>query len=116
MKIENNYAKVATYEGKIGEVKKIVLLYSGGLDTSVILKWLQDTYKAQVITLTINLGQQHDDLEAIRQKALKFGAIKAIAADAKDEFANEFLSLGIKANIQYQGDYHISTISRAIIN
>ncbi|MDO8583288.1 MAG: argininosuccinate synthase, partial [bacterium] len=61
----------------MGEVKKVVLLYSGGLDTSVMLKWIQDNYKVKVVTLTADLGQQHDDLEAIRQKALKFGAVEA---------------------------------------
>src|SRR5882762_8843238 len=68
------YKKVASYEAEVGEVKKVLLLYSGGLDTSVMLKWIQDNYKCQVVTLTADLGQQHDDLEAIKQKALKFGA------------------------------------------
>ena len=86
---KTSYVKVASYEAKLGEVKKVVLLYSGGLDTSVMLKWIQDQYKAEVIALTIDLGQQNDDLKAIKQKALKFGAIKAITLDAKKEFAEE---------------------------
>src|SRR3989344_6740949 len=98
MKQETDYTKVASYEAKAGEVKKILLLYSGGLDTSVMLKWIQDTYHAEVITLTADLGQQHDDLEAIKAKALKFGAKKAVALDVKEEFANEYLAKGIKAN------------------
>lgn len=109
MKTQTNYLKVSSYEGRIGEVKKVVLLYSGGLDTSVILKWIQDVYRAQVVALTIDIGQQADDLEAIRQKALKLGAVKAYVIDAKDEFANEYIAKGIKANASYQGDYHLST-------
>ncbi|HCM52215.1 TPA: argininosuccinate synthase [Candidatus Saccharibacteria bacterium] len=116
MKSKNNYFKVASYEAKVGEVKKILLLYSGGLDTSVMLKWIKDHYKAEVIALTLDLGQQHDDLEAVKQKALKLGALKAITLDVKDEFANEYLAKGIKANASYQGDYHLSTpIGRAIL-
>lgn len=115
MKSKTNYIKVASYEAKVGEVKKVVLLYSGGLDTSVMLKWIQDQYKAQVIALTLDIGQQRDDLEAIRQKALRFGAVKAIVLDAKEEFATEYLAKGIKANACYQGDYHLSTaMGRAI--
>lgn len=110
------YHKVASYEGKKESIKKVVLLYSGGLDTSVLLKWIQDEYKAKVITLTLDLGQQHDDLEAIKQKALKFGAVKAVALDVKEEFANEYLAKGIKANAHYQGEYHLSTpMARAIL-
>lgn len=116
MNTKTSYIKVASHEAKQGEIKKVVLLYSGGLDTSVMLKWIQDQYKVQVIALTLNLGQQHDDLEAIRQKALKFGAIKAIASDVREEFAKEYISCGIKANACYQGNYHLSTpIGRAIL-
>lgn len=106
---KTEYIKVSSYEGRKGEVKKVVLLYSGGLDTSVMLKWIQDEYKAQVIALTIDIGQQADDLEEIRKKALKLGAIKAYVVDAKEEFANEYIAKGIKANASYQGNYHLST-------
>ncbi|PIZ57644.1 argininosuccinate synthase [bacterium (Candidatus Torokbacteria) CG_4_10_14_0_2_um_filter_35_8] len=105
----NKYTKVSSYEAKKGEVKKVVLLYSGGLDTSVMLKWIQDEYKAKVIALTIDIGQQADDLTAIRKKALKVGAYRAYVIDAKDEFAEEYISKGIKANASYQGPYHLST-------
>lgn len=116
MKSKTTYTKVASYEAEIGEVKKVLLLYSGGLDTSVMLKWLQDEYKVEVVTLTADLGQQHDNLEAIRQKALKFGAVEALVLDLKEEFANEYLAKGIKANASYQGDYHLSTpMGRAIL-
>lgn len=116
MKTKTTYTKIASYEAKVGEVKKVLLLYSGGLDTSVMLKWIQDHYKAKVIALTVDIGQQKDDLEEIKKKALKFGAIKAITLDAKNEFANEFITKGIKANASYQGDYHLSTpIGRALL-
>lgn len=116
MKQKTNYMKVSSYEGKIGQIKKVLLLYSGGLDTSVMLKWIQDQYKVKVIALILDLGQQHDDLEAIKKKALKLGAVKAIALDVKEEFANEYISKGIKANASYQGNYHLSTpMGRAIL-
>jgi argininosuccinate synthase len=109
MKTTVPYIKVSSYEGKKGEVKRVVLLYSGGLDTSMMLKWIQDEYEAEVIALTIDIGQQADDLEAIRKKALKLGAIEAVVVDAKKEFAYHYLAKGIKANASYQGSYHMST-------
>ncbi|MBI3620383.1 argininosuccinate synthase [Candidatus Roizmanbacteria bacterium] len=109
MQKNHEYFKIGSYEGKKGEVKKIVLLYSGGLDTSVMIKWIQDEYKAEVIALTIDIGQQADDLEEVRKKALKLGAIKALVIDAKDEFADEYIAKGIRANASYQGNYHLST-------
>ena len=116
MKNITNYIKVSSYEAKIGEAKKVLLLYSGGLDTSVMLKWIKDNYKCQVVTLTADIGQQHDDLESIKQKALKFGAVQALILDLKDEFADEYLAKGIKANACYQGDYHLSTpMGRAVL-
>jgi len=115
MKTNTNYIKVSSYEAKKGSVKKVLLLYSGGLDTSVMLKWIADTYNAEVVTLTMDLGQQGDDLTAIQKKALTFGATKAIVLDVKKEFAEEYIALGIKANASYQGEYHLSTpIGRAI--
>lgn len=105
----SEYVKVSSYEGRKGEIRKVVLLYSGGLDTSVMLKWIQDFYHAQVVALTIDIGQQADDLEAIRQKALNLGAVKAYVIDAKKEFAYHYLAKGIKANARYQGDYHLAT-------
>jgi len=109
MRKDKIYYKVASYEGKKGKVKRVVLLYSGGLDTSVMLKWIQEEYKAEVIALTLDIGQQADDLEKIRRKALKLGAIKAYVIEAKDEFAHDYISRGIKANGMYQGRYYLST-------
>ena len=88
MKNSTKYIKVASHEAQIGEFDKVLLLYSGGLDTSVMLKWIKDNYHAEVYTLTLDIGQQKDDLKAIQQKALKTGAKKAIIYDAKDEFAD----------------------------
>jgi len=112
---KNTYQKVASYEVKDDAVDKVLLLYSGGLDTSVMLKWMQDHYGAKITTLTLDIGQQKDDLEAIRKKALKLGAEDAIVLDVKSEFADLFIAKGIKANASYQGEYHLSTpIGRAI--
>jgi len=109
MNKDTSYIKVSSYEGKKGEVKKVVLLYSGGLDTSVMIKWIKEEYKAEVIALAIDIGQQADDMEEIRLKALKLGAVKSIVIDAKDEFAEDYIAKGIKANASYQGSYHLST-------
>lgn len=106
---KSEYVKVASHEAKKGEVKKVVLLYSGGLDTSVMLKWIQDEYKAEVIALTIDIGQQADDLKQIKDKAIKLGAVKSFVIDAKDEFANEYITKGIKANANYQHRYRLAT-------
>jgi len=109
MKKDSNYKIYASHEAKIGEVKKCVLLYSGGLDTSVMLKWIQDVYKCEVVALTIDLGQQADDLEEIKKKAIFLGAISAYVLDCKDEFAEKYISKWIKANASYQWNYHLST-------
>lgn len=109
MQKRTEYVKVSSYEGRKGEVKKVVLLYSGGLDTSVLIKWIKEQYKADVIALTIDIGQLTDDLEEVRKKALSLGAVKAFVIDAKDEFAEEYIAKGIKANASYQGYYHLST-------
>lgn len=116
MKTQTNMPKITNYEAQKGNVKKVVLLYSGGLDTSVMLKWIQEEYKAEVITLTADLGQSQFDLEAIKQKAIKTGAIKAYIEDLKDEFADNYISLAIKANALYGDKYPLSSsIARYLI-
>ena len=87
---------------------KFVLAYSGGLDTSVLIKYLQERCKAQVITVTVDVGQG-DDLKAIGEKAKKLGVLKNVAIDAKDEFVKEYIFPAIKANALYEGKYPIST-------
>ncbi len=114
---ESNYVKIASYEAKKGEFSKCLLLYSGGLDTSVMLKWIQEEYDCQIIALTINLGQKVDNLDEIKQKALNIGAKEAIVYDARDEFADIIISEAIKANADYQGGYALSTpLGRVIIS
>ena len=115
MDSKNTYQKVASYEVKDGKIDSVLLLYSGGLDTSVMLKWMQDHYGAKITTLTLDIGQQKDDLDAIKKKALTLGAVRAIVLDAKKEFAEGVIAKGIKANAAYQGEYHLSTpMGRAI--
>ena len=109
MNSETTYKKIASHEAHKHEVKKCVLLYSGGLDTSVMLKWIQDEYQAEVIALTLDVGQQADDLEAIKHKALNLGAAQALVLDVKDEAAEKYIARAIKANACYQGNYHLST-------
>ena len=78
----------------------VVLAYSGGLDTSVAVKWIMDTYKMDVITLTIDLGT-HEDLESIRQRALDVGAVKALVIDATEELVDYFLWPALQAGALY---------------
>ena len=101
---ETTYKKVASHEAHKGTFNTCLLLYSGGLDTSVMLKWIQEEYECDVIALTINIGQKADDLDAIKKKALDLGAKDAIMYDAKDEFA-ELCMEAVKANADYQGGY-----------
>lgn len=117
MKNDTKYIKVASYEAKKGTFKKCLLLYSGGLDTSVMLKWIQEEYNCQVVALTLDIGQTADDLDEIKQKALDLGAVDAVVYDAKEQFANELLSMAIKANADYQGGYALLTpLGRVIIS
>jgi argininosuccinate synthase len=108
MQKDTAYVKVASHEARKGSFKKCLLLYSGGLDTSVMLKWIQEEYDCEVVALTVDIGQTADDLEAIKQKALDLGAIEAITYDAKQRFADEILAMSIKANTDYQGGYALS--------
>jgi argininosuccinate synthase len=78
-----------TYEADPSHVHRVLLLYSGGLDTSVMLKWIQEQYQAEVVALTVNLGQPGEDYDVIRGKALKLGAIDCHVVDAREEFARE---------------------------
>lgn len=116
-KDQTNYKKVASYEAHPGEFSRCLLLYTGGLDTSVILKWIKEKYNCDVITLTLDIGQQVDDLKAIEEKAKKLGAVKTITYDARNDFAELILAKAIKANADYQGGYALSTpLGRVIIS
>src|SRR5919198_3055554 len=101
--------KTASYEALPGEVGRVLLLYSGGLDTSVMLKWIQDEYDAEVVALTVNLGQPGEDFEVVRGKALNLGAIDAQVVDARKEFARDYVVPAIKANALYGGGYPLFT-------
>ncbi len=95
--------------------EKIVLAYSGGLDTSVAIKWLQDSYHYDVIAVSADLGEGKD-LQAIKDKALMVGAIQAHILDVKSEFAQYYLTKALKANALYEGVYPlISALSRPLI-
>jgi argininosuccinate synthase len=99
------------------DIKKVVLAYSGGLDTSVILKWLQDTYHCEIVTFTADLGQG-EELEPARAKAIKFG-IKPeniFIDDLRDEFVRDFVFPMFRANTIYEGEYLLGTsIARPLI-
>ncbi len=109
------YQKITAYEAVKGETKKIVLLYSGSLFTNVLIPWLKNAYKAEVITVTVDLGQK-EDFENLKKQAYKYGAQKALIIDAKEEFAKNYITRVIKANASYQGSYHLLTpLSRPLL-
>jgi argininosuccinate synthase len=101
--------QTASYLADPSEVGRVLLLYSGGLDTSVMLKWIQDQYGAEVVALTVNLGQPGEDYEVIRGKALKLGAVDCYVVDAREEFAHEYVLKAIKANAVYGLGYPLFT-------
>jgi argininosuccinate synthase len=88
--------------------EKVVLAYSGGVDTSVAIKWLQEKYDLEVIAFSVDVGNE-PDFPAIKEKALKLGAIKAVVADARKAFVDEFVFPALQANALYQGQYPLAT-------
>ncbi|HEY9546906.1 MAG TPA: argininosuccinate synthase, partial [Solimonas sp.] len=95
--------------------RKIALAYSGGLDTSVILKWLQDTYDAEVVTFTADIGQG-EELDHVRPKAQQFGVKEIFIDDLREEFARDFVFPMFRANALYEGEYLLGTsIARPLI-
>jgi argininosuccinate synthase len=101
--------KTASYEAEPGEVGRVLLLYSGGLDTSVMLKWIQDEYEAEIVALTVNLGQPGEDFDVVRGKAMQLGALDCEVVDAREEFARDYVLPAIKANGLYGGGYPLFT-------
>jgi argininosuccinate synthase len=98
-----------SYQAKRSEVHRVLLLYSGGLDTSVMLKWIQDEYEAEVVALTVNLGQPGEDYEVVKGKALRIGASECHVIDAREEFARDYVLPAIKANGVYGLGYPLFT-------
>src|SRR5579872_7006170 len=100
---------------KPGTVKKVVLAYSGGLDTSVILRWLQQTYRCEVVTFTADLGQG-EELEPARRKAENMGVREIFIDDLREEFVGDFVFPMFRANALYEGQYLLGTsIARPLI-
>jgi len=99
----------------MSDINKVVLAYSGGLDTSVILKWLRETYDCEVVTFTADLGQG-EELEPAREKAQRFGVTEIYIDDLREEFARDFVFPMFRANAIYEGEYLLGTsIARPLI-
>jgi argininosuccinate synthase len=95
---------------------RVVLAYSGGLDTSVGIGWLKDATGKEVVALSVDVGQGGEDMNDIRQRALDCGAVDAVVVDARDEFATDYLMPALKANAMYQKRYPlVSALSRPLI-
>ncbi|TMZ32312.1 argininosuccinate synthase, partial [Klebsiella pneumoniae] len=96
--------------------ERVVLAYSGGLDTSVAIGWIAEETGAEVVAVAIDCGQGGEDLDVVRQRALDCGAVEAVVADAKDEFANEYCVPALQANALYMDRYPlVSALSRPLI-
>ena len=93
----------------MGNPKKVVLAYSGGLDTSVIVPWLKEAYGCEVITFTADVGQGSDELVGLEEKALQSGASKAIVADLREEFLVDYAFPALRAGAIYEGTYLLGT-------
>jgi argininosuccinate synthase len=99
----------ASYQADPADVHRVLLLYSGGLDTSVMLRWIQERYDAEVVTLTVNLGQPGEDYAVIEGKARQIGAVECHVVDAREVFAADYIAPAIKANALYGGGYPLFT-------
>ena len=93
---------------------KIILAYSGGLDTSVILAWLKQNYHAEIIAFCADIGQE-EELDELTKKALRTGATKCIIEDLREEFARDFIFPMFQAGAIYEGQYFLGTRHRAIM-
>jgi argininosuccinate synthase len=106
---EHATQRIASYQADPAQVGRVLLLYSGGLDTSVMLRWIQERYEAEIVALTVNLGQPGEDWDVVVGKARDLGALDAIVADAREEFARDYVLPAIKANALYGGGYPLFT-------
>jgi argininosuccinate synthase len=114
--VETRVPRIASYQADPEQVGRVLLLYSGGLDTSVMLRWIQEQYGAEVVTLTANLGQPGEDWEVVVGKARDLGAVDSIVVDAREEFARDYVLPAIKANALYGGGYPLFTaLARPLI-
>jgi argininosuccinate synthase len=114
--IVEGQTRIASYLADPEQVGRVLLLYSGGLDTSVMLRWIQEQYGAEVVTLTANLGQPGEDWDVVVGKARDLGAADAIVVDAREEFARDYVLPAIKANALYGGGYPLFTaLARPLI-
>ena len=96
---------------------KVVLAYSGGLDTSVCIKWLQEEKGLDVIAVVGEVGQEHEGLEKVKEKALKTGALECYVIDMRELFVNEYLTKALAANAHFEGKYPlVSALSRPLIS
>ena len=99
----------------MSEINKVVLAYSGGLDTSVILKWLEDVYSCEVVTFTADIGQG-EEVESARAKAKAIGIKEIYIEDLREEFARDYIFPMFRANAIYEGEYLLGTsIARPLI-
>jgi argininosuccinate synthase len=101
--------RIASYQADPDEVGRVLLLFSGGLDTSVMLHWIQSTYEAEVVTLTVDLGQPGEDFDVVTAKARDLGAVDTVLVDAREEFAEDYILPAIRANALYGGGYPLFT-------
>jgi argininosuccinate synthase len=107
--VSSQNPRIASYQADPEQVGRVLLLYSGGLDTSVMLHWIQETYGAEIVTLTVNLGQPGEDYDVVTGKAKDLGAVEAIVVDAREEFAEDYVLPAIRANALYGGGYPLFT-------
>ena len=97
-------------------MKRVVLAYSGGLDTSVAVRWMIDNMHVEVVALAVDVGQASEDWDVVRQRALAAGAVDALVVDAREEFARDYCLPVLKANALYEGRYPlVSALSRPVI-
>ncbi len=108
--------RIASYQADPEQVGRVLLLYSGGLDTSVMVHWIRERYGAEIVTLTVELGQPGEDWDVVVGKARELGAVETIRADATEEFAEHYVLPAIKANALYGGGYPLFTaLARPLI-
>jgi len=116
MSDQHDSRRTASYQADPERIGRVLLLYSGGLDTSVMLKWIQERYGSEIVTLTADLGQPGEDWEVVTRKATDLGAVETVVADAREEFARDYVLPAIKANGLYGGGYPLFTaLARPLI-